>query len=91
MISHIPQIASDWLVKLSLVTVMGLPPKDPDDDDDENEEDEQDDMRSKKNPSHQRTGRIVQEPSLLTSSRLIERHDGDRKAAQGGHARPEDD
>ena len=29
MISHIPQSASDWLVELSLVTVMGLPPKDP--------------------------------------------------------------
>jgi hypothetical protein len=28
---------------LSLVTVMGLPPKDPDNDDDENEEDEDDD------------------------------------------------
>jgi hypothetical protein len=36
MISHIPQSASDWLVELSLITVMGLPPKDPDDDDDEN-------------------------------------------------------
>jgi hypothetical protein len=43
MISHIPQSVSDWLVELSLVTVMGLPPKDPDNDDDENEEDEDDD------------------------------------------------
>ena len=43
MISHIPQIPSDWLVELSLAAVMGLPPKDPDDDDDENEEDEEDD------------------------------------------------
>jgi hypothetical protein len=39
MISQTPQSTSDWLVELSLVTVMGLPPKDPDDDDDENEED----------------------------------------------------
>jgi hypothetical protein len=42
MISHTPQSASDWLVELSLVTVMGLPPKDPDDDDDKNEEDDDD-------------------------------------------------
>jgi hypothetical protein len=27
MISHISQSASDWLVELSLVTAMGLPPK----------------------------------------------------------------
>ena len=43
MISHIPQRASDWLVELSLVTVMGFPPKDPYDDDDEDEEDDEDD------------------------------------------------
>ena len=59
MISHIPQSASDWLVELSLVTVMGLPPKDPDDDDEENEEDEEDeedDDEEKEEPS------VIREP-----------------------------
>jgi hypothetical protein len=56
MISHIPQSASDWLVELSLVTVMGLPPKDPDDDDDENEEDEEDDDEEQEAPS------VIREP-----------------------------
>jgi hypothetical protein len=40
MISYISRSASDWLVELSLVTVMGLPPKDPNDDDDDEEDDE---------------------------------------------------
>jgi hypothetical protein len=56
MISHIPQSAYDWLVELSLVTVMGLPPKDPDDDDDENEEDEEDDNEEQEEPS------VIREP-----------------------------
>jgi hypothetical protein len=43
MISGVPQKVSAWLIDLSLVTIMGLPPKDPHDDDDENEEDEEDD------------------------------------------------
>jgi hypothetical protein len=43
MISRVPQKVSAWLIDLSLVTIMGLPPKDPHDDDDENEEDEEDD------------------------------------------------
>jgi hypothetical protein len=55
MISHISQSASDWLVKLSLVTVMGLPPKDPDDDD-ENEEDEEDDDEEQEEPA------VIREP-----------------------------
>jgi hypothetical protein len=46
MISHVPQSASDWLVELSLVTVMGLPPNDPDDDDDENEEDDDEEQEA---------------------------------------------
>ena len=46
MISHRPQSASDWLVELRLVTVMGLPPKDPDDDDDENEEDDDEEQEA---------------------------------------------
>jgi hypothetical protein len=56
MISHIPQIASDWLVELSLVAVMGLPPKDPDDDDDENEDDEEGDDEEQEAPS------VIREP-----------------------------
>jgi hypothetical protein len=43
MISRIPQNGSAWLIVSSLVTIVGLPPKDPHDDDDENEEDEEDD------------------------------------------------
>ena len=43
MISRIHQKVSAWLIDSSLVTIRGLPPKDPDDDDDENEEDEEDD------------------------------------------------
>ena len=43
MISGVPQKVSAWLIDLSLVTIMGLPPKGPHDDDDENEEDEEDD------------------------------------------------
>jgi hypothetical protein len=56
MISHTLQSASDWLVELSLVTVMGLPPKDPDDDDDENEEDKEDDDEEQEAPS------VIREP-----------------------------
>ena len=43
MISRVQQKVSAWLINSSLVTIMGLPPKDPDDDDDENEEGEEDD------------------------------------------------
>jgi hypothetical protein len=43
MISRTPQKSSDWLIAASLVTIVGVPPKDPPDDDDENEEDEDDD------------------------------------------------
>ena len=43
MISRVQQKVSAWLIDSSLVTIMGLPPKDPDDDDDENEEGEEDD------------------------------------------------
>ena len=43
MISRVHQKVSAWLIDSSLVTIMGLAPKDPDDDDDENEEDEEDD------------------------------------------------
>ena len=41
-LSH-PSQNFPWLIHSSLVTIKGLPPKDPDDDDDENEEDEEDD------------------------------------------------
>jgi len=42
MIARIPQTVSAWLIDPCLVTIMGLPPKDPNDDDNENEEDEED-------------------------------------------------
>ena len=65
MISHIPQSASDWLVELSLVTVMGLPPKDPDDDDDENEEDKEDDD----DDEEQEAPSVIREPDEYLKSR----------------------
>ena len=40
-----------WLIDLSLVTIMGLPPKDPHDDDDENEEDEEDEGEEDEEPA----------------------------------------
>jgi hypothetical protein len=40
MISPVQQKVSAWLIDSRLVTIRGLPPKDPDDDDDENDEDE---------------------------------------------------
>lgn len=55
MISHIPQNASDWLIELSPITVMGLPPKDPDDDDDDDENDEDDDEEQEAPP-------VIREP-----------------------------
>jgi hypothetical protein len=40
MISRVPRSVSAWLMDSSLVTTLGVPPKDPHDDDDEDEEDE---------------------------------------------------
>lgn len=51
MISHIPQ-KFDRLFDPSLVTIMGLPPKDPNDDD----EDEQDDGEEEEEPA------VIREP-----------------------------
>lgn len=42
MISRAHQELSIWLMDSSLVTVVGLPPKDPDDDDGGDEEDDED-------------------------------------------------
>jgi hypothetical protein len=39
-ISRVPQKRSDWLIVASLMTSVGVPPKDPPDDD-EDEEDEE--------------------------------------------------
>ena len=50
-ISRIPQKNLDWLIVASLVTIVGVPPKDPPDDDDENEEDEDDDDEDHEEPS----------------------------------------
>jgi hypothetical protein len=50
MISRIPQNGSVWLIDSGLVTIVGVPPKDPHDDDDENEEDEEDDDEQDEEP-----------------------------------------
>ena len=50
MISRVPQKGSAWLAKSSLVTLMGLPPKNPQNDDDEDEEDEEDDDEGEEEP-----------------------------------------
>ncbi len=42
-IARVPQKRSDWLIVASLMTSVGVPPKNPRDDDDETEEDEDDD------------------------------------------------
>jgi hypothetical protein len=41
-ILRVAQKRSDWLIAASLITSVGVPPKDPPDDDDENDEDEDD-------------------------------------------------
>ncbi len=46
----------DRLFDASLVTIMGLPPKDPQDDGDENEDDEEDDDEEDEEPA------VVREP-----------------------------
>jgi hypothetical protein len=56
MISRVHQRVSAWLIDSSLVTIMGLPPKDPDDDDDENEEDDEDDGEEEEEPA------VIREP-----------------------------
>jgi hypothetical protein len=42
MTSRARQEFAAWSIDPSLVTILGLPPKDPDDDDDEDEEDDED-------------------------------------------------
>ena len=42
MTSRARQEVPAWSIDFSLVTIIGLPPKDPDDDDDEDEEDDED-------------------------------------------------
>jgi hypothetical protein len=42
MTSRARQEVPAWPIDSSLVTILGLPPKDPDDDDDEDEEDDED-------------------------------------------------
>jgi hypothetical protein len=55
MTSRVPQMVLDLLFDRSLVTVMGLPPKDPNDDE-EDEEDEQDEPEKEEEPA------VVREP-----------------------------
>ncbi len=42
MTSRARQEVAAWSIDSSLVTILGLPPKDPNDDDDEDEEDDED-------------------------------------------------
>jgi hypothetical protein len=56
MISSILQSGSAWLIFSNLVTIEGLPPKDPPGDDDENEEDEEDDDEEDEEPA------VIREP-----------------------------
>jgi hypothetical protein len=55
MILRVPQRISDRLFDASLITIMGLPPKDPHDDD-ENEEGEEDDDEEDEEPA------VIREP-----------------------------
>jgi len=55
MISRVPQKVSTWLVDSSLVTVMGLPPKDPHDEN-EDEKDEENDGEDEEEPA------VIREP-----------------------------
>ncbi len=55
-ISRVAQKRSDWLIVASLMTSVGVPPKDPPDDDDENEEDEDDDDEEDEEPA------VIREP-----------------------------
>ena len=54
MTSRVPQNGSTWLVESSLVTLMGLPPKNPQNDEDE--EDEEDDDEEEEEPA------VIREP-----------------------------
>jgi hypothetical protein len=54
-ISRVPQKRSDWLIVASLMTSVGVPPKDPPDDD-ENEEDQDDDDEEDEQPA------VIREP-----------------------------
>jgi hypothetical protein len=56
MISRVPQKVPTWLVHSSLVTIMGLPPKDPHDDDDDDKEDEEGDDEEEEEPA------VIREP-----------------------------
>jgi hypothetical protein len=55
MILRVPQRVFDRLFDASLITIMGLPPKDPNDDD-ENEEGEEDDDEEDEEPA------VIREP-----------------------------
>jgi len=56
MTSRARQEVSAWSIDSSLVTILGLPPKDPHDDDDENEEDEENDDEEEEDPA------VIREP-----------------------------
>jgi hypothetical protein len=55
MISRVPQKVFDQFINPNLVTIIGLPPKDPDDDD-EDEGDEQDKPEEEEDPA------VIREP-----------------------------
>jgi len=56
MISHVAHKHSAWLIDSSLVTTLGLPPKDPYDEDDENEDNEESDDEEGEEPA------VIREP-----------------------------
>jgi hypothetical protein len=53
---HVPNNVSAWPIGSSLVSAVGVPPKDPHDDDDENGEDEEDDNDNDEEPA------VIREP-----------------------------
>ena len=55
-VPHVPDNVSAWPIGSSLVTAVGVPPKDPHDDDDENGEDEEDDNDNDEEPA------VIREP-----------------------------
>jgi hypothetical protein len=55
-ISRVPQKRSVCPIVASLMTIVGLPPKDPPDDDDDNEEDEEGDNEEDEEPA------VIREP-----------------------------
>jgi hypothetical protein len=56
MMSRAPLPVSLWLIDWRLITIVGLPPKDPHEDEDENEEDQDEDDEEDEEPA------VIREP-----------------------------